>query len=478
MTSRGKRMSQNRKEDGMAEVVVIGGGPGGYVAAMKLAMNGKKTILVERDQIGGTCLNRGCIPTKALMHCSEVLETIRHSERSGICVDSWHVDRQKVDAYKNEVVEKLSGGVAWLLKKRGVQVIRGTAVFTGERQLKITLPGGEEQYLSPQWVIIATGSESALPPIEGINGKHVMTSTEALDVTDLPQNLVIIGGGVIGLEIGSIYSRFGVKTTILEALPELLPSADREAVQVLQDAVGRTIQIQTGAKVNAIRDFGDEKKVCYEVDGTAREITAQKVLVCVGRKPNTRELGLDRAGVAVSDRGYILVNECCETTAKHVYAIGDVNGRTLLAHAASAQGILVSEKICGRDAEVNINLIPSCIYTRPELAYVGKTEEDLKKAHIPYRVGRFPLNANGKALSMDEPEGFVKILIGKPYGEILGAHLVGARATDLIAELALAINAECTVEELIHTVHAHPTISEAVFEAAELAYFGQTVHVI
>lgn len=471
-------MSQNKRVEKTADVIVVGGGPGGYVAAMKLAMNGKKTILVERDQAGGTCLNRGCIPTKALMHCSEVLETVKNSERNGILVDSWHVDARKVDHYKNEVVRKLSGGVAWLLEKRGVQALKGTAEFIAERELKVTLPDGREQKLSAPAVIIATGSESLLPPIEGIDGKNVMTSTDALDVTELPDSLVIIGGGVIGLEIGSIYSRFGVETAILEALPEILPSADREAVQVLKEAVGKNIQIRTGAKVKAIRDFGNGKKVIYELDGKEEEIRAGKVLVCVGRQPNTGALGLERTGIAVSDRGYIQVNNCCETTVKNVYAVGDVNGKTLLAHAASAQGILVAEKICGRDAGININLIPGCIYTRPELAYVGKTEEDLKAAHIPYHVGKFPLSANGKALSMDEPEGFVKILTGETYNEILGAHIVGARATELIAELALAISAECTAEELAHTVHAHPTVSEAVFEAAETACFGQAVHVI
>lgn len=471
-------MSQNRKEDRAADVIVIGGGPGGYVAAMKLALNGKKTILIERDRTGGTCLNRGCIPTKALMHCSEVLETVKNSERFGVLLDSWSVDTRKADEYKNEVVRKLSGGVAWLLEKRGVQVIKGNAEFTGERQIRVTLPDGGVQELSATVFIVATGSESLLPPIEGIDGKNVMTSTEALDVTELPDRLAIIGGGVIGLEIGSIYSRFGVEVTILEALPELLPSADREAVQVLREAVEKNIRIRTGAKVKAIRDSGNEKQILYELDGRDEEITAGKVLVCVGRRPNTGALGLEKAGIAVSDRGYIRVNDCCETTVRNIYAVGDVNGKTLLAHAASAQGILVAEKICGRDAGINIDLIPGCIYTRPELAYVGKTEEALRAEGIPYRVGKFPLNANGKALSMDEPEGFVKILTGDTYNEILGAHIVGARATDLIAELSLAIGAECTAEELVQTVHAHPTISEAVFEAAEIACFGQTVHVI
>lgn len=461
-----------------ADVIVIGGGPGGYVAAMKLAMNGKKTILIEKENVGGTCLNRGCIPTKALIHCSDVLDTVKNSAKAGICVDSYHVDTEKINTYKDSVVKKLVGGVSYLLSRRGVQVVNGRARIVGAEQVEVTAEDGSRKNYSAKSVILAVGSGSAKPPIDGINGKNVITSTEALDVSKLPRSLVVIGGGVIGMEIGSTYARFGVEITVLEALPRILPMMDSEVTEQFVKFAEKLMKIETGARVLSIVDSGGEKKVIYEMAGQKKEILAEKVLVCVGRKPETKDLGLESAGVKTSERGYILVDEHFRTTAPNIYAIGDVNGKVLLAHAASAQAIAVAENLCGKDSQINTELIPSCIYTKPEIASVGKTEDQLKKENIPYRVGRFPLSANGKALSMGEPDGFVKILTGETYGEILGAHVVGARATDLIGELALAMNSECTVEELIHTVHAHPTISEAVFEAAEMAYFGQAVHFV
>ena len=461
-----------------ADVIVIGAGPGGYVAAMKLAMNGKTVILVERDNVGGTCLNRGCIPTKALIHCGEVLDTVKNSEKAGISVDSCSVDIKKVNAYKDSVVKKLVDGVSYLLSKRGVNVINGTAKFVGEKQIEVITPDGKKQKLSADAFVIASGSKSAVPAIKGIDGKNVITSTEALDFTGLPKSLVIIGGGVIGMEIGSTCAKFGTEVTVLEALPVILPMLDREVASEFAGTARKLMEIETGARVQEIADAGQMKTVIYEKAGDRREIKAEKVLVCVGRKPDTEGLGIENTGIKVSEKGYISVDNNCETSVKDIYAVGDVNGKVLLAHAASAQGILAAEKICGKHCSINTHLIPSCIYTKPEIACVGKTEEELKKEGIPYRVGRFPLRANGKALAMGETEGFVKLLIGEKYGEILGAHIVGTRATDLIGELVLAINAECTAEEIVNTVHAHPTVSEAVFEAAEMACFGQTVHII
>lgn len=468
-------MERSKKD---ADVIVIGAGPGGYVAAMKLAMNGKKTILVERDKVGGTCLNRGCIPTKALIHCAEVLDTVKNSEKTGILVDSFSVDMKKVNAYKDSVVKKLTGGVSYLLNKRGVTVINGKAKFLGPKEIEVVLPDGKKQKLSADSFVIASGSQSAMPPIRGIDGKNVITSTEALDFSRLPKSLVIIGGGVIGMEIGSTCAKFGTEVTVLEALPAVLPMLDREVASEFARSAGRLMEIVTAARVEEISDADQMKTVIYHMEGSRKEIRAEKVLVCVGRKPDTAGLGLENTGVRITDRGYISVDENCRTSVKNIYAVGDVNGKTLLAHAASAQGILAAEKICGRDCGINTHLIPSCIYTKPEIACIGKTEEELKKEGRSYRVGRFPLSANGKALAMGETDGFVKLLTGEKYGEILGAHIVGARATDLIGELVLAMNTECTAEEIVNTVHAHPTVSEAVFEAAEMAYFGQTVHIV
>lgn len=460
------------------DVIVIGGGPGGYVAALKLAMNGKKTILIEKEQVGGTCLNRGCIPTKALIHCTEVLDAVKNSGTTGILIDEFHVDTGKMNDYKNSVVQKLVQGVSYLLSKRGVKVIQGTASFIGNHLIEVTQNDGKKQQLTAEDIVIATGSESSKIPIEGIDGKNVISSTEALDITSLPTSLAIIGGGVIGMEIGTTYAKLGVDVTVLEALPSILPALDREIAEEFLKHARSLMKITTGAKVKSISDVEDKKRIVYETEGKNLEILAEKVLLCVGRRPNTKNLGLENTDVKLSERGYILTDDECKTSAEGIYAIGDVNGKTLLAHAASAQAIVAAESVCGKKSDLNTKLIPSCIYTKPEIACVGKTEEELKKNGISYNVGKFPLKANGRALSINEPDGFIKILTGKKYGEILGAHMVGTRVTDLIAEIALAMNTECTVDEIVATVHAHPTVAEAVFEAAELAAFGQTIHMV
>ena len=457
------------------DVIVVGGGPGGYVAAIKLAMNGKKTVLVEKDSLGGTCLNRGCIPTKALLHCTEVLDLIKSGAQVGICPGAYSVDIEKVGAYKNSVVDKLVGGVSFLLEKKGVTVIKGNARFIGNKKIAVVKENGGEDIISAANIIIATGSKNATLPIDGIDGKNVISSTEALDFSELPQSIAIIGGGVIGIEIGSIYAKFGVKTTILEAMPKILPTLDSEVTAYLESLLGDLLRIETNAKVKAIGDSKDGKVVSFELAGNTEELLAEKVLVCVGRRPNIDSGEINKAGIK-TERGFAVVDSQYESTVKGVYAIGDANGKTLLAHAASAQGIFVAEKICGLNPGINTKLIPSCVYTKPEIACVGKTEDELKKENISYNVSKFPFSANGKALSMNEPEGFVKLLTGKKYGEILGAHIIGSRATDLIAELTLAINAECTIEDIANTVHAHPTVSEAIFEAAEIACFGQSIH--
>lgn len=458
------------------DVIVIGGGPGGYVAALKLAMNGKKTILIEKERVGGTCLNRGCIPTKALIHCTEVLDAVKNSSTTGILIDEFHVDTGKMNDYKNSVVQKLVQGVSYLLSKRGVKVIQGTASFIGNHLIEVTHSDGKKQQLAAEDIVIATGSESSKIPVEGIDGKNVISSTEALDITSLPTSLAIIGGGVIGMEIGTTYAKLGVDVIVLEALPSILPALDREIAEEFLKHARSLMKITTGAKVKSISDVEDKKRIVYEAEGKDMEIHAEKVLLCVGRRPNTENLGLENTDVKVSERGYILTDDRCKTSAEGIYAIGDVNGKTLLAHAASAQAIVAAECICGKKSDLNTKLIPSCIYTKPEIACVGKTEEELKKNGISYNVGKFPLKANGRALSINEPEGFIKILTGKKYGEILGAHMVGTRVTDLIAEITLAMNTECTVDEIVATVHAHPTVAEAVFEAAETAAFGQTIH--
>ncbi len=461
-------------EEVNADAIVIGGGPGGYVAAIKLAMNGKKTVLVERNQVGGTCLNRGCIPAKALLHSAEVLNTVKNAAKCGVCVTDYKIDTQAVNERKDGIVRQLVGGVEYLLAKHKIEVVRGEASFIGPKNLRVVTEDGASRELSADNIVIAAGSESTVIPIPGSDGKNVVTSTQALEFDHLPKELVIIGGGVIGMEIGSVYAEFGTRVTVLEALPRILPNLDAEITDEFVRHLPDGMEVITSARVCAISDVRTEKNVAYELDGNEQSVTADWVMICVGRTPEIAALTLEKAGV-VLERNRIKTNEALETNVAGVYAIGDVNGKVLLAHAASAQGIYVAEKICGKKSEINLDLVPSCIYTKPEIACIGKTEEQLKEDGIAYKTGKFPFRANGKSLAMDEPEGFIKILTGKEYGEILGAHIIGPRATDIIAELALAMNSECTVEEIANTIHAHPTVSEAVMEAAEAA-MGCAIH--
>jgi dihydrolipoamide dehydrogenase len=458
-----------------AETVVIGGGPGGYVAALKLAQMGVKTVLVERDKVGGTCLNRGCIPTKALLMSAEVVQTVRDAARMGVAVGDVKIDLSMMNSRKDQVVGMLVSGVEHLLKKRGVETIAGTASFTGPKTLRVDLAGGGVKEISAKNIIIASGSESAKIPIGGIDGKNVITSTEALDISNLPESLAVIGGGVIGMEIGSIYADLGAKVTVLEALPRILPGMDEEISRALHGIAQEKMDIYTQAKVSGIGDHAGRKKVSYTRDGEEKEVLADQVLVCVGRTPNTRALNLEAAGIE-SERGRICVDGGFKTNVDGVYAIGDVNGKVLLAHAASAQGIFVAETIAGRRPEMDVKTVPNCIYTKPEIASVGLTEEEAKKQKKDIKVSAFPFKANGKALAMGEPEGFVKIVADSKYGEVLGVHMIGPRATDMIAEAVLAIRMECTAAELAGTIHAHPTLSEAVMEAAE-GILGSPIHI-
>lgn len=467
-----KKPEASGKQD--ADAIVIGAGPGGYVAAIKLALLGKKTILIEKDKVGGTCLNKGCIPTKALLMSAETLDTVKNSSRMGIAVTGFQIQPDVINKRKNQVVDTLVNGVKYLLKKRGVETIAGTASFTGPKTLCIALAAGGEKILSAAHIIIAAGSRSAKIPIEGIDGNNVISSTEALDVSALPESMVVIGGGVIGMEIGSIYADLGVKITILEALPNILPGMDEEISKTYRGIAGKKMSVYTDAKVVRISDVKAQKKITYMYDGKQCEEIADKVLVAVGRSPETESLNLEAAGIK-TERGWICVDDGHMTNVEGVYAIGDVNREVLLAHAASAQGIAVAEKIAGHASSMNLKIVPNCIYTKPEIAAVGMTEKQAKENGIAYKVGKFPFQANGKALAMGEPEGFVKIIADEKYGEILGVHIIGPRATDMISEATLAMRLECTASELAGTIHAHPTLTEAVMEAAE-SILGEAIH--
>lgn len=454
----------------MTKILVIGGGPGGYVAAIRAAQLGADVVLAEKDKPGGTCLNAGCIPTKALLHCAELLEETRKAGAYGISADV-KFDFGKIQARKEAVVSRLVGGVQSLLSANKVKMLRGTAVFTGKNTATVN---GEA--INFDKAIIAAGSVPASVPIPGAGLPPCIDSTGALSLQSVPGSMVIIGGGVIGVEMATIYAALGCKITIVEMLDQILPPIDREMAGLVRgELTKKGIVIKTGAKVLAVSEEAGGAAVRIEQGGKEEAAAGEKVLICVGRKSNTAGLALDAAGIA-SDRGRITVNARQETNVPGIYAVGDCTGGAMLAHVAMAQGEIAAENALGRAAMYDGKTNPSCVYTNPETAGVGLTEEQAKKQNVDYKTGRFPLAANGKSLIMGGGEGMVKILAGKRYGEVLGLHITGPRATDLIGVGALAIRLEATLDELISTIHAHPTIGESLREAA-LAAECRAVHI-
>lgn len=452
------------------KIVVIGGGPGGYVAAIRAAQLGADVKLIERDKLGGTCLNVGCIPTKALLHTAEVYAHAKEGASCGVNAAP-SLDFAKAQNFKTSIVDKLVGGVTGLMKANKIEVIKAEASFAGPKRL---LAGGKE--IPFDRVIIAAGSRPAIPPIPGIDAKQCIDSTGALALTEVPKHLLIIGGGVIGVEMASLYSTLGAKVTIVEMLPQILPMMDKELTAIQRKLLEKKgIRILTDAAVKAVSDQGENAIVTVELGGKKEEIAADKVLVSVGRRTDTEALNLAAAGIQ-NDRGKITVDAYQRTNVPGIYAIGDCTGGSMLAHVASVQGELAVENAMGAEEAYDGKTNPSCIYTDPEFAGVGLTEEKAKEQGLDYIVGKFPLSANGKSLIMGGQDGVIKILAGKEFGEILGVHILGPRATDLIAEGALAIGTESTLDEIIHTIHAHPTVGEAVREAA-LAAENRAIHI-
>ena len=460
---------------GKTKIGVIGGGPGGYVAAIRAAQLGAEVTLIEKENLGGTCLNVGCIPTKALLHTVSLYEEAKGGAHCGVMVFDLKVDFAKAQAYKSGIVKQLVGGVTGLLAANKVKVVSGTASFASKDTLSVKGKDGE-QSLKFDKIIIAAGSVPVMPPIPGVDSKQCIDSTGALALAEVPKSMVIIGGGVIGMEIATMYGTLGCKVYVVEMMKEILPMMDAELVKIIKaELTKKGVEILTSAKVVGIKDNGKEAAVQIEVGGAKKELMGEKVLVSVGRKTNTEALNMDKIGIR-HDRGRITVNDKMETSVPGVYAIGDCNGRIMLAHVASDQGEIAAENAMGHHAEFNPATNPSCVYTNPEIAGVGLTEEQAKEKGVEYVVGKFPLMANGKALIMNGGTGMVKIIAGKKYKEILGVHIAGPRATDLVAEAALSIGMEATVDELIATIHAHPTVAEAVRECA-LAVEKRAIHI-
>lgn len=457
----------------MKKIVVIGGGPGGYVAAIRAAQLGAEVHLVENDRVGGTCLNVGCIPTKAILHTAETYQALAAGKLPGILADNVRLDWPAVIGRKQVVVNRLVKGVEGLLKANGVTVHKGQASL--KNATAVAVAGAAPLELAADAIILAVGSEPVKLNFPGADLPGVIDSTAALSLDAPPKSMTIIGGGVIGVEFAAMFRAFGAEVTVVEMLPQILPPVDSEiAALVRQDLAKQGVKFLTGAKLEKVAAGVGGLVASVQLDGQTKEITSQYVLVAVGRRPRTAGLGLEAAGIGLN-RGAVTVDGNFRTAVPTIYAIGDCNAQTMLAHAASAQGAAAVEHALGHKPVYFGNIIPACIYTHPEVASVGLTEDALQKQGIQYKKGTFPLAGNGKAIIESGGAGLVKILSGAKHGEILGVHLYGPRATDLIAEGALAMRLEATVDELISTIHAHPTVSEAMAEAA-LAVDGLAIH--
>ena len=464
-------MSQRTK------IAVIGGGPGGYVAAIRAAQLGAEVTLIERSRVGGTCLNAGCIPTKALLGSAHLLDDIKKGAAMGVTAEP-KFDFAQVQRHKDGIVQRLVRGVESLLKANGVSVLNGTASFDDERTISVRgeSEGSEKKTLTPDKVIIASGSKPAKLPIPGIGIAQCVDSTGALKFENPPKSMLVIGGGVIGVELASLYNSFGTKITIVEMEAEILPLLDSEIASMLRGLLSaKGIDILVSSRVEFIEERNGLASVRVNSGGKELVFEAERVLVSIGRVTDVEALSLDAAGIA-NDRGRITVDAHMRTSRPHIYAIGDCLGRTMLAHVASAQGEIAAEHAMGIDAKYDGGTNPSCVYTSPEFASVGLTEQEAKKRGLAYKVGRFPMAANGRALIANGGEGIVKIIADEKYGEILGLHILGPCATEMIAEGVLAIRLEATLDEIADTIHAHPTITEAIREAA-LAAKKQAIHI-
>ncbi len=456
------------------DIVIIGGGPGGYVAAIRGAQAGATVAVIEKQKVGGTCLNRGCIPTKALYYSAKALSAAKKAEDFGVITGEVSFDLEKAVARKDDIVTRLTGGVEQLLKGNGIELISGNGAITGEGLLTVTLEDGTTEEISAKKIIIATGSEPALIPAFKIDGVNIITSTEALNLTEIPKSLLIIGGGVMGCEFATLFSKFGSEVKIVELLPTILSTEDKPVVRVIAKGFKTSgVEVLTGVMVDSV-DVVDEGVKTTLKDGT--EIITEKVLVSIGRSFNTKGIGLETVGVEL-ENGHIKVNEKMETSVAGIYAIGDVVGGLLLAHVASVEGEVAVVNALGGDKVMDYSVIPAGIFTDPEIASVGLREKDAKEQGLDIKVGRFPYAASGKALAMGEGDGFVQIVADAATDKILGASIVGAHATDLLGEVALAVKAGHTAQDIIDTVHAHPTLPEVVLEAAEDVH-AKAVHKI
>ena len=470
-----EQMSDTKKDTNTnteCDLVIIGGGPGGYVAAIRAAQLGASVTVVEKDKLGGTCLNRGCIPTKALVKNAAVWRSIKESDSMGITVSSAQFDWSKILSRKNKVVNQLVSGVEGLFKKNKVKYIKGEAKILDSSTVIVTLPDNSSSQIKAKHIIIATGTLPAKVNIDVDPKAQILSTDDVLEFTSLPKSMAIIGGGYIGCEIASIYSTFGVEISIIELMPSILSMVDEDIIEVVQgEFVKRGIKIYTSSSISKITKNAGMNQIILS-DG--KVIEAEKILMAVGRAPSISVF--ESLGLKVNQRGYIQVNSKMETSIPNILAIGDITGNIQLAHVASAEGLVAVENLFGEKGEMSYDVVPSCIFTYPEIASVGMTQKQVEEKKIPYKTSKFPFYASGKALAIGETKGFVKIISDSRWDEILGVHIVGPDAADLIMEAVVAMKLEGTAQELAHTIHPHPTLSETIMEAAE-GLVGRAIHI-
>ena len=462
------------------DVVVIGSGPGGYVSAIRCAQLGLKTAIVEKyNTLGGTCLNVGCIPSKALLDSSHHYhDAVNHFEKHGIDIKDVKVNFNQMITRKNEVVAQTSGGINFLMDKNKIDMFQGLGSFKDSNHILITKKEGDSETIEAKHTIIATGSKPSSLPFIKIDKKRIITSTEALNLKEIPKHLIVIGGGVIGLELGSVYKRLGAQVSVIEFMPKIIPTMDDMLAKELQKALKKQgVKFYTGHKVTSVLNSG--KEVIITADdkkGNPVEFKGDYCLVAVGRKPFTDGLAVENANVEINEKGQIITNEFLQTNTPNIYAIGDVITGAMLAHKAEEEGTMVAELIAGQKPHINYNLIPGVVYTWPEVAAVGKTENQLKEEGVAYKVGSFPMRALGRARASMDIEGQVKVLADTKTDEILGVHMIGARAADMIAEAVVAMEFRASSEDIARISHAHPTFTEAIKEAC-LAVDGRAIHI-
>ncbi|MGY1462444.1 dihydrolipoyl dehydrogenase [Bacillus toyonensis] len=459
----------------MNKLVVIGGGPAGYVAAITAAQTGKDVTLIDEADLGGTCLNVGCMPTKSLLESAEVYNIVNHAQRFGVLVDkqSISIDWNQIQTRKSQIVVQLVQGIQYLMKKNKIKVIKGKGKFETDHRLRVT-QRNKEAIVDGEQFIIAAGSEPTELPFAPFDGEWILNSSHAMSLENIPASLLIVGGGVIGCEFASIYSRLGTKVTIVEMVPQLLPGEDEDIASILREKLENDgVEIFTGAALKGLNNY--KKQASFEYEGSMHEVTPEFVLVSVGRKPRVQDLGLEKAGVQFSNKG-ITVNEHMQTNIAHIYAAGDIIGGIQLAHVAFHEGTTAALHASGEDVKVNYHAVPRCIYTAPEIASVGLSEKGAREQYGDILIGEFPFTANGKALILGEQMGKVKVIVEPKYQEIVGISIIGPRATELIGQGTVMIHTEVTADIMRDYIAAHPTLSEAIHEAL-LQAVGHAVHV-